>query len=53
LLREQRERREAIFKQSTEDEKSKSQLLERKFAEALKKSKDEPVTKPVRDFDLE
>ena len=53
LLREQRERREAIFKQSTEDEKTKSQLLERKFAEALKKSKDEPVTKPMRDIDLE
>jgi predicted amidophosphoribosyltransferase len=53
LLREQHERREAMFRQSTEDEKTKSQLLERKFAEALKKSKDEPVTKPMRDFDLE
>ncbi len=53
LLREQRERREALFRQSTEDEKTKSQLLERKFSEALKKSKDEPVTKPTRDIDLE
>ncbi len=53
LLKEQAERREAIFRKSTEDEKSKSQLLERKFAEALKKSKDEPVTKPTRDIDLE
>ncbi len=53
LLREQKERREAIFRQSTEDEKTKSQLLERKFAEALKKTKDEPVTKPMRDIDLE
>ncbi len=53
LLREQAERREAIFRQSTEDEKSKSQLLERKFSEALKKSKDEPITKPTRDIDLD
>ncbi len=53
LLREQAERREAIFRQSTEDEKSKAQLLERKFEEALKKSKDEPITKPTRDIDLD
>jgi hypothetical protein len=53
LLREQAERREAIFRKSSEDEKSKSQLLDRKFSEALKKSKDEPITKPTRDIDLE
>ncbi len=53
LLREQAARREAIFRQSTEDEKTKPQLLEKKFAEALKKSKDQPVTKPTRDIDLD
>ncbi len=53
LLREQAARREAIFRQSTEDEKSKTQLLERKFEEALKKSKDQPVVKPTRDIDLD
>jgi predicted amidophosphoribosyltransferase len=53
LLREQAARREAIFQQSTEDEKTKTQLLERKFAEALKKSKDQPVEKPTRDIDLD
>ncbi len=52
LLHQQKLRREALFKQSTEDEKSKAQLLERKFEEALKKSKDEPITKPQRDIDL-
>jgi hypothetical protein len=52
LLREQAARREALFRQSTEDEKIKSQVLERKFAAALEKSKDEPVTKPTRDIDL-
>ena len=53
LLREQAARREALFMQSAQDEKTKGQLLERKFAEALKKSKDEPVTKPTRDIDLD
>lgn len=53
LLREQAARREAIFRQSTEDEKSKPQLLERKFEEALKKSKDQPVERPTRDIDLD
>jgi hypothetical protein len=53
LLREQAARREALFKQSTEDVKMKSQLLERKFAAALEKNKDEPVTRPTRDIDLD
>ncbi len=52
VLKQQKLRREALFRQSTEDEKSKTQLLERKFEEALKKSKDEPITKPHRDIDL-
>jgi hypothetical protein len=52
LLREAAARREAIFRQSAEDEKSKSHVLERKFEEALKKSKDQPVTRPTRDIDL-
>ena len=53
LLREQAARREAIFRQSAADEKNKPQLLERKFEEALKKSKDQPVQKPTRDIDLD
>ncbi len=52
LLKEQAAKREAIFKQSSEELKIKSQLLERKFEEAFKKSKDQPVTKPTRDIDL-
>jgi hypothetical protein len=52
LLKEQAARREALFKESTEHEKIKSQLLERKFEAALEKSKDEPITKPTRDIDL-
>jgi hypothetical protein len=53
LLKEQAARREAIFKQSTEDVKIQSQLLERKFEAALEKNKDLPVTKPTRDIDLD
>jgi predicted amidophosphoribosyltransferase len=53
LLEKERARREAMFKQSERDEKVKSDLLDRKFAEALKKTKDEPVTRPTRDIDLD
>jgi len=53
LLEKEKARREALFQQSSEEEKVKSQLLERKFAEALKKSKDEPITPPTRDIDLD
>jgi hypothetical protein len=53
LLKEQAARREAIFKQSSEDVKIQSQLLERKFEAALEKSKDEPILKPTRDIDLD
>jgi len=52
LLQEAAARREAMFRQSTENEKTRSQVLERKFEEAFKKSKDQPVTKPTRDIDL-
>jgi hypothetical protein len=52
LLREQAARREALFKQSTENERMKSQLLERKFEAELEKSKDQPIKKPTRDIDL-
>ena len=53
LLSEQARRREDIFRQSSADLKVQSELLDRKFAEALEKSKSEPVTRPVRDIDLD
>ncbi len=53
LLKEQAARREAIFKQSAEDMKTQSQVLERKFEAALEKSRDEPIKKPTRDIDLD
>ncbi len=53
LLEKEKARREAIFQQSTEDQKIKSDLLDRKFREALKQTKDEPITRPTRDIDLD
>ena len=53
VLEQAAARREALFQQSTEEEKHKAELLERKFEEALKKSKGEPVTPPIRDIDLD
>ena len=53
LLRDQARRREEIFQQSSADLKVQSELLDRKFAEALEKSKGEPITKPTRDIDLD
>jgi uncharacterized Zn finger protein (UPF0148 family) len=53
LLDKEKARREALFRQSEEEEKVKSDLLDRKFTEALKKTKDEPITRPTRDIDLD
>ena len=53
LLREQARRREDIFQQSSADLKIQSELLDRKFAEALEKNKAEPITRPTRDIDLD
>ncbi|MGA9882611.1 MAG: hypothetical protein WBQ34_02710 [Candidatus Acidiferrales bacterium] len=53
LLREQAEAVEAKFRASVEAERSKEDVLARKFAESLKKAKDGPVEKPFRPFDLD
>jgi hypothetical protein len=52
-MREQDERKESIFRQSIEAEKNKEDLFEKKFADALKKAKDAPAGKPLREFDLD
>ncbi len=52
-MREQDDRKESIFRQSVEAEKNKSDLLEKRFAEALRKAKDAPEGKPFREFDLD
>ncbi len=52
-MREHEERKESIFKQSVDAERNKADLLEKKFAEALRKAKDAPDVKPLREFDLD
>jgi len=52
-MRDQEERKESIFRQSVDAERNKADLMEKKFAEALRKAKDAPEGKPLREFDLD
>ena len=53
-MKEQDSRRDSIFRQSVEAQKHASDLLEKKFQEAVKKAKESPDTgRPIRDFDLD
>ena len=53
ILAAESARREALFQQSVEAEKNRDDALARRFEEALKKAHEEPITKPMRDFDLD
>ena len=53
ILAAEAARRESLFEQSIEAEKGRDDALARRFEEALKKARHEPVTRPVRDFDLD
>jgi hypothetical protein len=53
ILAAEAARRESLFEQSIEAEKGRDDALSRRFEEALKQASKEPVTKPVRDFDLD
>ena len=52
ILAGEEQRREDKFRDSWAAEKNKEDVLARKFEEALKKAKEQPAEKPVRDFDL-
>lgn len=52
-LKDEAAQRQARFEESLKAEKQKKNLLDKKFQEALKKAKDEPITKPMRDIDLD
>jgi ribulose kinase len=53
-MKEQDNRRDSIFRQSVEAQKHASDVLEKKFQEAVKKAKELPDTgRPIRDFDLD
>ncbi len=53
ILAAEAARREAMFQQSVDSEKTRGDALARRFEEALRQARDEPVTKPVRDWDLD
>ena len=53
LLAEEAARREAIFQQSVESERNRGDALSKRFEEALKQARQEPITRPARDFDLD
>jgi hypothetical protein len=53
ILEEQDRRREDKFADSWFQEKNKEDILAKKFEENLKKAKDAPAEKPIRDFDLD
>jgi hypothetical protein len=53
ILADEAARREAVFQQSVDNEKTRGDALSRRFEEALKQANQEPVTKPTRDFDLD
>lgn len=45
--------RDEKYQQIAEAEKTKSKVLEAKFQELFKKAKEEPITKPLKDSDLD
>jgi hypothetical protein len=53
ILAEEKARRDALFDQSVQSEKTRGDVLSRRFEEALKQANDEPIVKPKRDFDLD
>jgi len=53
IIAEEAARREAAFQQSVESERTRGDALSKRFEEALKQARQEPITKPKRDFDLD
>jgi hypothetical protein len=53
ILAEQAARRDALFEQSVQNEKGKGDALSKRFEEALKEANKEPISKPLRGFDLD
>ena len=53
FVKEEATRRDDKYQQIAEAEKNKSKVLEAKFKELLKKAKEEPITKPLKDIDLD
>jgi hypothetical protein len=53
IVAEQAAKREAMFQQSVDSEKSRGDALAKRFEEALRQARQEPISRPTRDFDLD
>ena len=53
ILAQEAARREALFQESVANEKTRGDALSKRFEEALRQARQEPITKPTRDFDLD
>lgn len=53
LVAEEAARRDSLFEKSVAAERTRGDALAKRFEEALRQAKDEPITKPTRDFDLD
>ena len=53
IVKEEASRRDEKYQQLVEAEKNKGKGLDRKFQELLKKAKEEPLKKPLKDIDLD
>src|SRR3954447_22921460 len=53
IVAEQAAKREALFQKSVAEERTRGDALSKRFEEALRQARDEPITKPTRDFDLD
>ena len=53
ILAAEAARREALFEQSVQNEKTRGDALSKRFEEALKQAEQEPVTRPTRGFDYD
>lgn len=52
-LKAEAAQRQAKFEESLKLQKTKKDLLDKKFQDALKRTKDAPLIKPIRDIDLD
>jgi hypothetical protein len=52
-LQDQAAKRDDVFRQLGETQRSHADVLARKFEEQFNKVKDQPIEKPVRDMDLD
>ena len=53
FVKDEASRRDEKYQKIVEAEKNKSKVLEAKFQELFKKAKEEPITKPLKDIDLD